>query len=101
MRRRLSEFYLRPGYLYRQKYIVGNLENIGYCLPGKECRYNIEIIEEISNVIGLGAGASSKLLKNYSRHENIYNPLDVKLYIERLPEIHKQIKNNIDYEPEY
>lgn len=59
---------LRPYYLYRQKHIAGNLENIGYAKPGLECRYNIAIMEERQSVIGLGAGASSKVVNpdNYS-----------------------------------
>jgi len=82
-----------PYYLYRQKNIVGNLENVGYCLPGKECRYNIVMIEEICSVIGLGAGAGSKILNmNNMLHENIYNPADVKLYIDRFSEVREHRK---------
>lgn len=50
----------RPYYLYRQKYQVGSMENVGYSLPGKESIYNIQIMEERQTVIGLGAGATSK-----------------------------------------
>lgn len=49
-----------PYYLYRQKNILGNLENVGYCLPGKESLYNIIIMEEVQTIVGLGSGASSK-----------------------------------------
>jgi oxygen-independent coproporphyrinogen-3 oxidase len=49
-----------PYYLYRQKNILGNLENIGYALPGKESIYNIMIMEEMQSIIGIGCGASSK-----------------------------------------
>ncbi|RSK26308.1 coproporphyrinogen III oxidase [Bacillus sp. HMF5848] len=51
-----------PYYLYRQKNILGNLENVGYSLPGKESLYNILIIEEMQTIIGLGCGASSKFI---------------------------------------
>src|SRR5690606_22892834 len=51
-----------PYYLYRQKNILGNLENIGYALPGYECLYNILMMEEMQTIIGLGCGASSKLV---------------------------------------
>ncbi|MGZ9584777.1 coproporphyrinogen III oxidase [Paenibacillus marinisediminis] len=49
-----------PYYLYRQKNILGNLENVGYSLPEAESLYNILIIEEIHTILGLGCGASSK-----------------------------------------
>lgn len=52
----------KPYYLYRQKNILGNLENVGYALPGKESLYNIIIMEEKQTIIGLGCGASSKFV---------------------------------------
>lgn len=60
---------MQPYYLYRQKHIAGNLENIGFAKPGMECRYNIGIMEEYQTVIGMGAGASSKIV----------NPMDLSL----------------------
>ncbi|GAA0363070.1 coproporphyrinogen III oxidase [Bacillus horti] len=51
-----------PYYLYRQKNILGNLENVGYALPGKESIYNIMIMEEKQTILGLGCGASSKFI---------------------------------------
>lgn len=53
---------LRPYYLYRQKNMAGNQENVGYAAPGKENLYNILMMEEKHTVIGCGAGASSKLI---------------------------------------
>jgi len=49
-----------PYYLYRQKNILGNLENVGYAKPGRESLYNIIIMEEVQTIIGLGCGAASK-----------------------------------------
>ncbi len=49
-----------PYYLYRQKNILGNLENVGYSFRGKESLYNIIIMEEVQTIIGLGCGAASK-----------------------------------------
>jgi oxygen-independent coproporphyrinogen-3 oxidase len=49
-----------PYYLYRQKNILGNLENVGYAKPGQESLYNIMIMEEVQSIIGLGCGAASK-----------------------------------------
>ncbi len=50
-----------PYYMYRQSRCVGNLENVGWCLPGKECLYNIYMMEEIHTVLAVGAGAVTKL----------------------------------------
>ena len=61
-RRRLTEGGWRPYYLYRQKYMAGNLENVGYAKPGKACLYNIGNMEETVSVLALGAGAITKWL---------------------------------------
>lgn len=72
-----------PYYLYRQKNILGNLENIGYCLPGKECLYNIIIMEEKQTIIGLGCGAASKFVDGFSgKITRLANPKDPKSYLE-------------------
>jgi len=52
----------KPYYLYRQKGIAGNFENTGYAKPGKECLYNILIMEELCSIYAVGAGASTKLV---------------------------------------
>lgn len=61
-RRRLTQAGWRPYYLYRQKYMAGNLENVGYAKPGKACLYNIGNMEETASVLALGAGAITKWL---------------------------------------
>jgi oxygen-independent coproporphyrinogen-3 oxidase len=72
-----------PYYLYRQKNILGNLENIGYAQPGKESVYNIMIMEEAQTIIGLGSGAASKLVDAGSgRISRLANPKDPKSYID-------------------
>ena len=50
-----------PYYLYRQKFIAGNAENTGYAVKGKFCRYNIAMMEEVQEIIGIGAGAVTRL----------------------------------------
>ena len=52
----------RPYYMYRQKNTVGNLENVGYSLPGYECMYNVYMMEEIHSVFACGASAVTKLV---------------------------------------
>ena len=51
---------MKPYYLYRQKYMAGNLENTGYALPGRACLYNVDIMEETSHILAMGAGGISK-----------------------------------------
>ncbi|MDU5913901.1 MAG: radical SAM protein [Anaerococcus vaginalis] len=63
----------KPYYLYRQKNIIGNLENIGYERVNTPQRYNILINEELENIIGLGMNANSKLTngKKYRNERNL------------------------------
>lgn len=53
-----------PYYLYKQKYSLGNHENVGYCKYGHESFYNIVMMNEIEHIFGLGAGATSRILRN-------------------------------------
>ena len=49
-----------PYYLYRQKHMAGNQENTGYALPGHACLYNVDMMEETTHILALGAGGISK-----------------------------------------
>jgi coproporphyrinogen dehydrogenase HemZ len=70
-----------PYYLYRQKNILGNLENVGYALPGQESIYNIMIMEEQQSIIGLGCGASSKFVHpETGKITRFANPKEPKAY---------------------
>lgn len=70
-----------PYYLYRQKNILGNLENVGYSMPNQESIYNIMIMEELQTIIGLGCGASSKFIDPLSgKITQFANPKDPKTY---------------------
>ncbi len=63
-----------PYYMYRQSRCVGNLENVGWCLPNKICKYNIYMMEEIHTVLAVGAGAVTKLkAPNDNYIERIFN----------------------------
>lgn len=59
---RLSAQGYRPYYLYRQKYMSGSLENVGWCLPGQESVYNIIMMEELQTVVSIGGGGVTKLV---------------------------------------
>ena len=61
-RSRMSESGYRPYYLYRQKNTMGNGENIGYSLKGRECLYNVWMMDDIQQIYGIGAGAVTKYL---------------------------------------
>ncbi|MCM1158026.1 MAG: coproporphyrinogen dehydrogenase HemZ [Bacteroidales bacterium] len=82
------EMGMLPYYLYRQKNIPGKLENIGYAAPGKECLYNILIMEEKLDILALGAGASSKFIfYGENRIERVQNVKNVEEYITRIDEM--------------
>jgi oxygen-independent coproporphyrinogen-3 oxidase len=72
---------MNPYYLYRQKYMAGNLENVGYAKPGFECLYNIDIMEETTSILAFGAGAITKWVFGAGRLERAPNPKDVDTYI--------------------
>lgn len=84
---------LQPYYLYRQKNMAGNFENVGYAKEGKAGIYNILIMEEKQTIVACGAGASTKRVWNTPnpdgthRIERCENVKDVALYIERIDEM--------------
>ncbi|KJS83898.1 MAG: hypothetical protein JM58_11665 [Peptococcaceae bacterium BICA1-8] len=83
-----------PYYLYRQKQITGNQENIGYSLGGQPCIYNIQMIEERQTIWGLGVGAGTKIVDTRDwTLKNTYNPKDLIIYCQRIDEI---IKTKVD-----
>lgn len=78
---------LEPYYLYRQKNMAGNFENVGYASPGKAGIYNILIMEEKQSIIACGAGSVSKRVYPDGRIERCENVKDVALYIEKIDEM--------------
>ena len=78
---------LVPYYLYRQKNMSGNFENVGYAREGKLGLYNILIMEEKQTIVALGAGSISKQVYPDGRIERIENVKDVSQYIERIGEM--------------
>ena len=76
-----------PYYLYRQKNIAGNLENVGYARKGCEGLYNILIMEEKQTIVALGAGSITKRVYPDGRIERCDNVKDVGLYIEKIDEM--------------
>ena len=77
-----SEGYI-PYYLYRQKYMTGNFENIGYALPEHVGVYNVDIMEETADIMALGCGGASKrIFKKENRIERAFNFKSIYAYIQ-------------------
>ncbi len=76
-----------PYYLYRQKYMSGSFENVGWAFPGAESLYNIYIMEELHGILSLGAGASTKMVGHSANGDALirraFNAKYPKEYIER------------------
>lgn len=90
-RKTLAEEGLYPYYLYRQKNMAGNQENVGYARPGKEGVYNVLIMEESESIVALGAGASSKKVdRKTGLITRVRNPHDVATYVSDPEEIKRR-----------
>ena len=74
-----------PYYLYRQKYMSGSFENVGWCISGAEGLYNIYIMEELHSILSLGAGGSTKMvdIRRDDRIDRIFHPKYPTEYIQR------------------
>ncbi len=82
------ELGMEPYYMYRQKNMAGNFENVGYSLPGKEGLYNIEIMEERQTILAFGAGGVSKVyFPTENRLERVPNVKGAEEYIRRIDEM--------------
>ena len=83
-----AELGMGPYYLYRQKNMAGNFENVGYSTEGKAGLYNVLIMEEKQSIMAAGPGASTKFVfENGTRIERAENVKDLKQYIERIDEM--------------
>ena len=90
------EMEMGPYYLYRQKNMKGNFENVGYAKVDKAGIYNILIMEEKQPIIALGAGGSSKLVFDHGqRIERVENVKDVTNYITRIDEMIERKRTGI------
>ncbi|MBQ7985854.1 MAG: coproporphyrinogen dehydrogenase HemZ, partial [Clostridia bacterium] len=83
---KMAEIGKEPYYMYRQKNISGNLENVGYSGPEHMSSYNINIMEEAQTIIALGGGGSSKIVMG-DRIERVVNFKEPYEYIRRFDEI--------------
>ena len=79
---------MAPYYLYRRKYMAGSQENVGYALPGHACLYNVDIMEEHTHILALGAGGISKRVYPEEGHiGRAPNVSNIEQYIDRVEEM--------------
>ena len=79
-----------PYYLYRQKYMSGSFENVGWCKPGYTGLYNIYMMEELHTILSLGGGGMNKVNLGVNRLERFHNPKIPQDYIQRIDRILEQ-----------
>ncbi|MFA6866302.1 MAG: coproporphyrinogen dehydrogenase HemZ [Clostridia bacterium] len=73
-----------PYYMYRQKNMADDLENVGFCKINKQCSYNIDMMEESMSIFGVGAGAISKIICGNGRIERLANAKGFREYNDRI-----------------
>ena len=87
-RQTAAQMGMQPYYLYRQKQMAGNQENVGYALPGHACLYNVDMMEETAHVLACGAGAISKRIFPEEGHiERAPNVSDIGTYLQHTEEM--------------
>ena len=83
----LSRGGYKPYYLYRQKYMSGSFENVGWSRNGLDCLYNIYMMEEIHSILSLGGGGMNKLNLPEGKLERFHNPKFPEQYMEQLESV--------------
>lgn len=95
--KKLMEREYLPYYLYRQKYMVNHLENVGYALAGTESVYNVNIMEEAQTILAAGCGASSKIVnRKTGKIDRVFNYKDPIEYISGFDEILNRKRQILD-----
>ncbi len=77
----------KPYYLYRQKYMSGSFENVGWAKEGLDCLYNIYMMEEVHTILSLGGGGMNKINLPDGTLQRFHNPKFPEQYIEMLPQV--------------
>ncbi|MBE6922088.1 MAG: coproporphyrinogen dehydrogenase HemZ [Ruminococcaceae bacterium] len=86
----LSAKSYKPYYLYRQKYMSGSFENVGWSRDNLDCLYNIYMMEEVHTILSLGGGGMNKVNLPGGRLERFHNPKFPEQYIEMIDDVCKQ-----------
>ncbi len=89
-REKLAAAGYRPYYLYRQKYMSGNYENIGWSRNDRDCLYNIYMMEELHPIVSLGGGGMSKVILAENKLERFHNPKFPEQYISQFDSVLSQ-----------
>ncbi len=80
----------KPYYLYRQKYMSGSFENVGWSRDGLDCLYNIYMMEELHTIVSLGGGGMNKVSLSDGTLQRFHNPKFPEQYIEMIDSVCKQ-----------
>ncbi len=82
----------KPYYLYRQKYMSGSFENVGWSRDGLDCLYNIYMMEEVHTILSLGGGGMNKVNLSDGSLKRFHNPKFPEQYIEMIDDVLEQKK---------
>ena len=80
----------KPYYLYRQKYMSGSFENVGWSRDGLDCLYNIYMMEEVHTILSLGGGGMNKVNLSDGSLQRFHNPKFPEQYIEMIDDVCRQ-----------
>ena len=80
----------KPYYLYRQKYMSGSFENVGWAKDGKDCLYNIYMMEELHTILSLGGGGMNKVNLPDGTLQRFHNPKFPRQYIDQIDDVLRQ-----------
>ena len=83
----LAELGYKPYYLYRQKYMSGSFENVGWSKNGQDCLYNIYMMEELHTILSLGGGGMNKVNLPDGTLQRFHNPKFPEQYIEMIDSV--------------
>ena len=86
----LRDLGYKPYYLYRQKYMSGSFENVGWSKDHLDCLYNIYMMEEVHTILSLGGGGMNKVNLPGGKIERFHNPKFPEQYIEMLDSVLRQ-----------
>ena len=86
----LRDLGYKPYYLYRQKYMSGSFENVGWCKPGTACLYNIYMMEELHTIISVGGGGMNKVNLPDGTLKRFHNPKFPEQYIDMIEDVLRQ-----------
>ena len=92
----LASLAYKPYYLYRQKYMSGSFENVGFSKNGQDCLYNIYMMEEIHPILSLGGGGMNKVNLPGGGLQRFHNPKFPEQYIAQLPDVLRQKEELFD-----